>query len=144
MGETMATFRQRGGRWQAIIRRVDLKATKTFDRLTDAKGWARAKERDADLGHLPGKLTGTLRPVNGGEAATPAAYRLNLAGRSATRDGRVTADDLAKITAHADQQTRSMIDGAAIVRVLAVEPLRLSELLGIQWPDVNRARRSVI
>jgi integrase len=56
----MATFRQRGGRWQAIIRRVDLKATKSFDRLTDAKSWARAKEREADLGHMPGKMAGTL------------------------------------------------------------------------------------
>ncbi len=59
----MATFRQRGGRWQAIIRRVDLKATKSFDRLVDAKIWARAKERDADLGHMPGKMNGTLAPL---------------------------------------------------------------------------------
>ena len=40
----MATFRQRNGRWQAIIRRVDLKATRSFDRLVDAKTWARARE----------------------------------------------------------------------------------------------------
>ena len=59
----MATFRQRGGRWQAIIRRVDLSATKTFDRLVDAKSWARARERDADLGHMPGRLSGTLGPL---------------------------------------------------------------------------------
>src|SRR3954462_9985245 len=59
----MATFRQRGGRWQAIIRRVDLQATKSFDRLVDAKSWARAKERDADIGHMPGKMNGTLAPL---------------------------------------------------------------------------------
>jgi integrase len=59
----MATFRQRGKRWQAIIRRVDLKATKSFDRLVDAKSWARGKERDADLDHLPGKPAGTLAPL---------------------------------------------------------------------------------
>lgn len=60
----MATFRQRGGRWQAIIRRVDLKASKSFDRLVDAKSWARALERDADLGGtMPGKMAGTLKPV---------------------------------------------------------------------------------
>lgn len=59
----MATFRQRNGRWQAIIRRRDLKATKSFDRLVDAKSWARAKERDADLGHLPGRIVGTLAPL---------------------------------------------------------------------------------
>jgi integrase len=59
----MATFRQRNGRWQAIIRRVDLKATKSFDRKVDAQSWARAKERDADLGHMPGRITGTLAPL---------------------------------------------------------------------------------
>ncbi len=60
----MATFRQREGRWQAIIRRVDLKATKTFDRKVDAVTWARAKERDADMaGTMPGKMLGTLKPV---------------------------------------------------------------------------------
>ncbi len=59
----MATFRRRGKRWQAIIRRVDLKASKSFDRLVDAKSWATARERDADLGHLPGKMNGTLAPL---------------------------------------------------------------------------------
>lgn len=37
-----------------------LKATKTFDRKVDAESWARAKERDADLGHMPGKMAGTV------------------------------------------------------------------------------------
>jgi hypothetical protein len=46
----MATFRQRDGRSQAIIRRVDLKATKTFYRKIDAVTWARAQERAADMG----------------------------------------------------------------------------------------------
>lgn len=59
----MATFRRRGERWQAIIRRRDLQATKSFDRLVDARSWARAKERDADTGHLPGKMNGTLAPL---------------------------------------------------------------------------------
>lgn len=59
----MATFRQRNGRWQAIIRRRDLKATKSFARKVDAQSWARAKERDADLGHLPGRIIGTLGPL---------------------------------------------------------------------------------
>lgn len=56
----MATFRQRNGRWQAIIRRPTLKATRTFDRKVDAQSWARAKERDADLGHMPGRMAGTI------------------------------------------------------------------------------------
>lgn len=60
----MATFRQRNGRWQAIIRRRDLKATKTFGRLVDARSWATAQERAADLGsHMPGRPSGTLAPL---------------------------------------------------------------------------------
>lgn len=60
----MATIRQRDGRWQAIIRRTDLKATKTFDLKKDAEAWARGLERKADLGEiLPGKLEGTLGPI---------------------------------------------------------------------------------
>jgi len=60
----VATFRQRDGRWQAIIRRVDLKATKTFDRKADAQAWARAREREADLAEVaPAKVLGTLGPL---------------------------------------------------------------------------------
>lgn len=46
----MATFRERNGRWQALIRRADLKATKTFAKLGDARKWATAKEAQADRG----------------------------------------------------------------------------------------------
>lgn len=59
----MATFRQREGRWQAIIRRVDLKATRTFDRLKDAQVWAREQERAADRGEHTGEMLGTLGPL---------------------------------------------------------------------------------
>jgi integrase len=59
----MATFRQREGRWQAIIRRVDLKATRTFDRLKDAQVWAREQERAADRGEHAGEMLGTLGPL---------------------------------------------------------------------------------
>ena len=64
-GEGMATFRQRdGGRWQAIIRRVDLKASRSFERKADAVAWARAQERDADLaGTMPTAMAGTLKAV---------------------------------------------------------------------------------
>lgn len=60
----MATFRQRGDRWQAIIRRTDLRATRTFAKKADAQVWARGLERKADLGEaLPDKLEGALGPV---------------------------------------------------------------------------------
>lgn len=220
----MATIRQRNGRWQAIIRRVDLKTTKTFDRKVDAQSWARAKERDADLGHMPGKMLGTLGPLieryekelwkdkrwgaskanelsvlkrdlgarpltditqaavlgyvrglsitPGGvatrlsylkevlrtsrdlwavnvpldqvEAAIGAAYRLSLAGKSSSRERRPKQDELDAIIAYGEGQTRSMIDLATVVRVLSTVPLRLSELLGIQWADLNKGRRSAV
>ena len=224
----MATFRQRKGRWQAIIRRKDLKATETFDRLTDAKSWARAKERDADLGHLPGKMTGTLGPVidkyekeiwpvkkwgatkasdlkilkrdlgpallsdlnrmktlayirklgQGAGAIAPstintrmvylrevlktanelwelpvplaevdaaiaAARRQKLIGSSIARERRPTQGELDRIMA-LDRGRDALIDLAAIVRVLAVLPLRLSELTGLEWSDLNETRRTAI
>lgn len=59
----MATIRSRNGRWQAIIRRNDLRATKTFDRKGDAQSWVTAQERAADLKHMPDELNGTLGPL---------------------------------------------------------------------------------
>lgn len=221
----MATFRQRNGRWQAIIRRTDLKASKSFDRLVDAKAWARALERDADLGGtMPGKMAGTLKPVieryerelwptkkwgaskanelavlsrdlgsrhlssltqaavinyirglelsAGGvssrlsylrevlktardlwsmrvplaevDGAIAAAYRQKLAGRSLVRTRRPTADELAKVIAHAEQRQGATIDLAVIVRILSVLPLRMGELVGIGWDDLNERRRTAI
>lgn len=221
----MATFRQRGGRWQAIIRRVDLKASKSFDRLVDAKAWARAREREADLGTtLPGKLAGTLKPVieryerdlwptkrwgaskahelktlrldlgsrlltdltrtmvlnyasglglsPGGvssrlsylrevlktardlwgvrvpldevDAAIAVAYRQKIAGRSQARTRRPTASELAAIIRQGEQRQGATIDLAPIVRILSVLPLRMGELIGIQWDDLQEKRRTVI
>lgn len=59
----MATIRQRNGRWQAIIRRKDLKATKTFKRKGDAQSWVTSQERAADLKHMPAEMNGTLEPL---------------------------------------------------------------------------------
>lgn len=221
----MATFRQRRGRWQAIIRRTNLRASKAFDRLVDAKTWARAREREADMaGTLPGKMLGTLGPVieryeqeiwhakrwgasktheltvlrrdlgsrllsdlsqatilayargltitGGGissrlsylrevlktardlwslpvplgevDAAISAARRMKIASKSQARTRRPTQAELDKITTFANGQDRSSIDLATIVRVLAVLPLRVGELLGIEWDDLDRARRSAV
>lgn len=224
-GKRMATYRQRKGRWQAIIRRVDLKATKTFDRKKDAETWARAQERAADLGETPqGKMLGTLGPVieryerelwkerrwgnskastltilqrdlgnrllsgltqaavlsyarsldltPGGvsgrlsylrevlktardlwgikvpledvDKAIGAAKRMKIAGHTGVRARRPTKAEIENIIAYAKGQTQSMIDLEAIVRVLAVLPLRLGELIGIQWSDLNAERRSAM
>jgi integrase len=62
----MPTFQTRNGRVRAIIRRPTLKASKTFARMADARLWARAKEREADLSDvLPGKAEGTLGELLG-------------------------------------------------------------------------------
>ncbi len=220
----MATFRQRNGRWQAIIRRVDLKASKSFDRLVDAKAWARAQERAADVGtYQGGKPTGTLTPLieryerelwqakrwgankayeltvlkrdlgsrlletlSSGqilayargldmepstranrlaylkevlrvardlwglpvplaavEAAIAAGRRHGLLGKSNSRDRRPTTDELAAIIDYAKDR-EGQIDLTAVVRVLSVMPLRLGELVGIEWDDAVPERRSVI
>lgn len=221
----MATFRQRGKRWQAIIRRVDLKATETFDRLGDAKAWARAREREADMADtLPAKMVGTLGPLidryekemwpikrwgqnkafelksikkglgdrllsdltqttlvnfakgldlsRGGvssrlsylkevlrtardlwgvkvpltevDAAIGTARRLGIAGKSGVRTRRPTPGELAAIIEEADARENTVIDLGPIVRILSVLPLRLGELLGIEWPDLIEARRSAV
>ena len=221
----MATFRQRDGRWQAIIRRTNLKASRSFDRLVDAKAWARAQEREADLaGTLPGKMSGTLRsvidryerelwpskrwgkskahdlkmlsrdlgsrlladltkpllvkyvrdlevapataagrllylrevlraardlwgvavPMAELEAAITVCRQQKLAGRSLVRTRRPTHDEIDRIIAAADDRPTAQIDLGAIVRVLSVLPLRLGELVGIQWEDLDHDRRTVV
>jgi integrase len=221
----MATFRQREGRWQAIIRRVDLKATKTFDTLKDARKWATAQERAADLGGVvPGKMDGTLKPLieryeremwkarkwgpskaqelkmlhqdlgnrllSGLSSATVLTYakglglspggvssrlsylrevlktskdlwgvrvpmdeidsaianakRMKIAGKSGVRTRRPTQAELDAIISFAGEQTASQIDLATIVRVLSVLPLRIGELLGIGWDDLDEERRTAL
>ena len=221
----MATFRQRGGRWQAIIRRTDLRASKSFDRKIDAVAWARARERDADMaGTMPGTMSGTLAPVidryerevwpskrwgaskaheltvlrrdlggrllsdfsqatvlayvrglnitGGGistrlsylkevlktardlwglpvplgevEAAISSAKRMKIAGKSQARTRRPTQTEIDAVIAYSEAQTRSLIDLGVLVRILSVLPLRLGELLGIQWGDIDAGRRSAV
>lgn len=49
----MATFRKRGSRWQAIIRRSGMPPlSKTFATKSDASRWARQTEQEADIGYL--------------------------------------------------------------------------------------------
>lgn len=220
----MATYRQRGGRWQAIIRRVDLKATKTFDRLGDAKAWARAREREADMAETaPAKMLGTLAPLidrydkevwpvrrwglnkanelrtlkadlgarlltdlkpgvlvayatglglSPGGVATRLSYlrevlktakalwgtpvpladidgaiatakRLGLAGKSGIRSRRPIPEEIERVIAVADAREQAGIDLSVIIRILSVLPLRVGELLNIQWGDLSPSRRTV-
>lgn len=223
----MATYRQRNGRWQAIIRRVDLKDTKTFDRKADAQAWARKRERDADLkgtvqekmegslGDLidkyereiwpekrwgtskahelkmindaigqkmldkldrtaflayareiaedlaPGGVTARLSylrevirtgrdlwnmpvPLEALEQAISSALRMKIAGRTGVRTRRPTDDELARIIEYGESRSNTMVDLAGVVRVLSVLPLRVGELLGIGWGDLNKDRRTAL
>src|SRR5215831_19364873 len=58
----MAVFQRRGRRVRAIVRKAGFNGSKSFDTLKDARLWARAKEREADLGDVlpPGLADGTL------------------------------------------------------------------------------------
>ena len=59
----MATIRQRGNKWQCLIRRINFpEISKTFINKEDAKKWARAVEREMDLGeYIPKEaVTATL------------------------------------------------------------------------------------
>jgi len=51
----MASFRKRAGRWQARVNQTNASPlVKTFDTKSDAQRWARAIQRDVDLGtYLP-------------------------------------------------------------------------------------------
>ncbi|HET8870497.1 MAG TPA: tyrosine-type recombinase/integrase [Aquabacterium sp.] len=50
----MATFRERNGRWQAIVRKANAKPlVQTFDRKYDAEQWANEIERKMDRGGMP-------------------------------------------------------------------------------------------
>jgi len=221
----VATFRQRDGRWQAIIRRVDLKATKTFDRKGDAQAWARAREREADMADTaPAKMLGTLAPLidrydkevwpvrrwglnkanelrtlkadlgarlltdlkpgvlvayatglglsPGGvstrlsylrevlktanalwgtpvpmadvDGAIATAKRLGVAGKSGIRARRPIPEEIERVIAVADAREQAGIDLSVIIRILSVLPLRVGELLNIQWGDLSASRRTVL
>lgn len=50
----MATFRKRGSKWQAQIRRKDLPLlSKSFINKSDAEKWVRLKEAEIDRGEFP-------------------------------------------------------------------------------------------
>lgn len=89
-------------------------------------------------------LWGARVPVEEVSAAISSAKKMKLAGASQARVRRPTKEELETIIAYAKGQTRSMIDLGPIVNVLATVPLRLSELLGIKWGDLNKAKRSAV
>lgn len=85
----LATFRQRAGRWQARIQRVGYPdVTKTFSTRQDAERWARAVEREQDMGAF----------VHRGEAErTTLAHLLDRYGKEISPKKRGHKNELWKI-----------------------------------------------
>jgi len=83
-------------------------------------------------------------PLDQLEGAIAVCRQQQLAGRSLVRTRRPTQDELDRIIAAADDRPQAQIDLGAVVRVLSVLPLRLGELMGIQWDDIDRERRTVV
>jgi integrase len=83
-------------------------------------------------------------PVQAVAEAISAARRLKIIGPSQERDRRPTSDELAQLMTFVPTSANAHIDLGAVVRVLSILPLRLSELCGIGWADLNEERRSAV
>ena len=99
----MATIRQRGNKWQCLIRRKNFPETsKTFINKEDAKKWARAVEREMDLGEYMPKeaVTATL-----GELLERYEMEVTPSKRSATKEkyrlAVIRADKISKLNVKA-------------------------------------------
>jgi integrase len=99
-------------------------------------------------------LWGAETPLGALEEAVSAGRRLKIIGSSQERDRRPTDEELAKLLAWEPKAQNAFIDLRAVVRVLSIMPLRLSELCadddeakkgnGIAWERLIPTRRSAI
>src|SRR5262249_7188373 len=89
-------------------------------------------------------LWGVRVPLDEVDAAIANAKRMKIAGKTGVRARRPTQKELEAIIAFAKTQTTSQIDLATIVHVMAILPLRIGELLGIEWADLNESRRTAM
>jgi integrase len=83
-------------------------------------------------------------PIDQLDAAVAAGRRLRIIGGSQERERRPTDEELQKLLGWQSTAINAYIDLAAVVEVLAILPLRLSELCRIGWNDLIKERRSVI
>ena len=162
----MATIRKRGNKFQVQVRRAGFQsATKSFERLTEAKAWARQCEILFDQGEAGNqkpariRLADVLRRIKDG--ARTAAYDLQIIRYALNigcsewgiylkakpvehirlprppklRERRVTSDEYDSLLFHA-KSSRSPFMYPLII--LAVETgMRLGELLKLEWNDFD-------
>ncbi len=104
----------------------------------------------ADFGYLKLVLTHAAavhgvdvkaEPVN---LARVALKRLGLIGKSRARDRRPTADELARLLDHFDNDRRTLIPMGTIVRFAIASAMRQEEICRIQWSEVDVQQRIVL
>ena len=89
-------------------------------------------------------LWGLSVPLAAVEGALNTAKSMKIAGKSGIRIRRPTQAELDALLGHAKRRPGAMIDLHEIIRVLSVLPLRVGELLGIQWADLDAERRTAV
>ena len=91
-------------------------------------------------------LHGITSPLAEVRAGVAALKRRGELARAEPRTRRPTADEIAKLVAYAEAQGgrgRAVVELAPIIRVLAVLPIRVGELVGIEWKDIDSKGKTV-
>ena len=109
----MASFRKRNQKWQVRIQRKDQPVlSKSFHQLSDAKIWARQKERELDLGIQFNHSTMTVREallryhqeiLPQKKNSRPDFYRINLILKQPFTKKKLTTVESSDISAFRDQ-----------------------------------------
>lgn len=89
-------------------------------------------------------LWGAAVPLEEVQAATAGLIRQKMLARSPARTRRPQADEIDRLIAYAEKSNRMVVDLAAIIRVLRLVPLRVGELLAIEWDDLRPDERAVV
>ena len=127
----MASFRQRGGKWQArVIRDGYLDQTKTFESKADAEKWARSVESEIDkgqfvsvneaqrstLGDVMARYLVEVTPTMKG--ATEDTIRLKAIMRKPIARWSMANLSAARIAAYRDERLKE-VGGGTVIRELA-------------------------
>jgi integrase len=77
------------------------------------------------------------------DLARAALGRLGLVGKGKERDRRPTPDELDRLIAYFESNTRQISPMHRIVKFAVATAMRQSEICSIEWPDVDERRRTV-
>lgn len=89
-------------------------------------------------------LWGAAVPLEEVQAAVAGLIRQKMLARAPARTRKPQADEIDRIIAYARASNRMETDLPAILEVLRLVPLRVGELLGIEWADLREAERAVL